>query len=177
MSLNIKLFGKKILSKYSHNIMSCARPDLPSSDIYAEEITLHNVDSCADTTFSLKQMKKYLTKQKQYVKGFLFRKKESGELIGYLWITFRCGNELEYKIRHIDAFASFVYVFPQFRGNGYAGKMLVTIMHSLNLKELYLAVRKDNYSAVRAYEKVGFEFKEQKSFFRLLRINVPYVRL
>jgi len=56
---------------------------------------------------------------------------------------------------------STVYTNPEYRGKGYASK-LVTHIHNLNLKEgnrSFLQVAKTNVAAIKLYEKLGFRIR------------------
>ena len=90
---------------------------------------------------------------------------------------YKGGNELEYRIRNIEAFIYNLMVIPSRRGNGIAGNMLHQLAESLTRKSItnvYLAVSQDNYSAIKAYNKAGFDIVSKKTFVRFLRVNLPY---
>ena len=102
---------------------------------------------------------------------------EGDELLGTLSVMYRGGNELEYRIRRIDAFIYNLAVPEAHRGRGIAGEMLRQVFDILadrGCSDVYLAVSADNASAIRAYEKAGFEVVGTKSFVRTLKINIPY---
>ena len=102
---------------------------------------------------------------------------DGNELLGTLSVMYRGGNELEYRIRHIDAFIYNLAVMETYRGRGVAGIMLERLFITLadrGYKDVYLAVSTDNTSAIRAYEKAGFVVEDMKSFVRTLKINIPY---
>lgn len=93
---------------------------------------------------------------------------------------YRGGNDLEYRIRGIDAYIFDVYVNEAHRGSGYAGKMIRRAMEHLHQKGIdtaHLAVALTNQSAIRAYEKVGFTTEYDLRFARVLKVNVPYHKL
>ncbi len=58
------------------------------------------------------------------------------------------------------AYLGFMYVVPEYRGQGINGKIIDEIsiwVKSKNLTELRLNVYDQNHTAIRAYEKAGFE--------------------
>lgn len=93
---------------------------------------------------------------------------------------YKGGNDIEYKIRNIDAYIFDVYVNKAHRGSGYAGQMIRCVMdylHSKGIDTAYLAVALSNKSAIRAYEKVGFTTEYDRKFARVLKVNIPYHKL
>lgn len=93
---------------------------------------------------------------------------------------YKGGNDLEYKIRNVDAYIFDVYVNETFRGAGFAGEMIrceMEHLHHNGLETACLAVALSNKSAIRAYEKVGFVTAYDKKFARVLKINIPYYEL
>ena len=57
------------------------------------------------------------------------------------------------------AYLGFMYVLPQFRGQGINGRIIDALKewaYSHNTRELRLEVYSDNISALNAYEKIGF---------------------
>ena len=91
---------------------------------------------------------------------------------------YKNGDELEYRIRNIDAFIFNVFINEELRGNGYCGKMIQLLVSRLKMEksisEVYLAVSEDNLAAINAYHKIGFISVYKKRFFRVLRHNIPY---
>lgn len=86
-------------------------------------------------------------------------------------------DDLEYRIRSIDAYIFDVYVNSSYRGKGYAGEMIRQLMeylHAKNIDIAHLAVSTKNEKAIRAYEKAGFSTVYDRSFARVLKINIPY---
>lgn len=114
---------------------------------YQRELTLQNkIDSKID--FSIEFAKKdfceslidgYDTKNSHILKAT-----ENGEIKGYLW----------YFVRENDVFfISTLLVFPQFRNQGIASKML----NSLKCKTIMLHVFESNKGAIEFYQRRGFE--------------------
>lgn len=90
---------------------------------------------------------------------------------------YKGSDDLEYRIRNIDAYIFDVFVNEKYRGNGYAGEMIRRLMEYLHKKGIDsadLAVSLSNTSAIRAYEKIGFTTVKDCSFARILKINIPY---
>ena len=86
-------------------------------------------------------------------------------------------DDLEYRIRNIDAYVFDVFVNNSCRGRGYAGEMIRQLMcylHGKGIDSAYLAVSVSNESAIRAYKKTGFTTVKDLNFARVLKINIPY---
>ena len=63
------------------------------------------------------------------------------------------GNEIQYRIRNIDAFIFDAFVSESYRGKSFVGEMIKCLADKEladNIK-MYLAVRTDNHSAIKAY--------------------------
>ncbi|MEP3891065.1 MAG: GNAT family N-acetyltransferase [Hellea sp.] len=69
-------------------------------------------------------------------------------------------RSLEYVVPDYHAFIGFLYVAPAYRGRG-VNKLILNHLFDWarrnNLPDIHLTVYPENGSAVRAYEKVGFE--------------------
>ena len=101
-------------------------------------------------------------------------------VLGTIGVMYKGANDIEYRIRHIDAYIFSVFIKEEYRHNGYAGIMIKKLGDYLETKgidDAYLAVSIKNKNAIRAYKKVGFEIVNQKIFLRVLKINVPYHKL
>jgi GNAT superfamily N-acetyltransferase len=58
------------------------------------------------------------------------------------------------------AYLGFMYTLPEYRGKGVNARIVERLKqwsYARGLKEIRLTVYNDNHSAIRAYEKVGFE--------------------
>ena len=88
------------------------------------------------------------------------------------------GNEFQYRVRKTDAFVFDVYVSPDLRGRGICGQMfkyVFQILKEKNRKMVALGVRANNESAIKAYKKLGGDFRKRKRFVQLFRrFNIPY---
>ncbi len=80
------------------------------------------------------------------------------ELVGSAYIDIREGKP--YLRHHHYGYLGFMYVLPEYRGQGVNGKIMDELVHiakQKNITELRLDVYSDNDSALRAYEKAGFK--------------------
>ena len=119
-----------------------------------------------------------LLKNRSLCEGFIFS--DAGRPVGTIWVMYQGANDIEYRIRRIEAYIFDVYINENYRGNGYAGEMICLLMkylHERGINSSYLAVAKTNKSAIRAYKKVGFKSIVDKKFARVLRVNIPYHEL
>lgn len=177
----ISLFGKCVFCIYNHYILSLdVKTTVPQqNNLSVETVTLSNYKQCAFGSFPILFMEKYLKHQPNYAKGFLF-KNPDGKNVGYIWVMLKGGKEVQYKIKHIDAFVFDVCVEKNFRRNGIASDMISYVndyLCKMGVKEMYLAVRKDNIPAVNLYKKIGFKLAGCRSFARICKINIPYYTL
>lgn len=181
--MGIKLFGKNVFQLYKHHIMKIDYKDLINYKINStfklRKINFDNIDEelkPIGTTISLTNLRKLLSINKTLVEGFIFEGMDSNK-VATIWVMYKGGNDLEYKIRNIDAYIFDVYVNKQFRGNGYAGEMISQLMDYLHKKEIetaYLAVSFTNQQAYNAYKNTGFTTVYDKKFVRALKVNIPY---
>ena len=82
----------------------------------------------------------------------------AGRLIGSRYAIRKASRH--YLTPPFHAFIGFLYVEPDFRGQGVNQRVLDHLFawaRANDLPEIHLTVYPDNASAIRAYEKVGFE--------------------
>ena len=174
----MKIFGKRVFTVYKHYVyrLNYSESNLvPVNRLEAFEVT--------DETFSMihgsKALYKMITEQKDRVQGFGF-KNEAGNVIGHLFIMYKGGVEVMYKIQNIDAYLFAVRIYSEYQGNGYAPEMISWIIKELHEKgfdTIYLTVQKKNKRAIKIYEKLNFKVIDQRSFIRILKLNIPYYTL
>lgn len=172
-----KLFGKNVLATFCHHIMSLSFDNATSfqSNLDLVRVT-EKSEEMIDGPYSIRTAKKIVSANKGYCDVFV-ASDVNGHKIGTISVMYRGGNDIEYRIRNIDAFIYNVFVDTEFRGNGYAGDMIRILMQHLygkGINKAYLAVSTNNHKAVRAYEKVGFVTEKDLRFVRVLKINIPY---
>lgn len=177
---SIKLFGKNVISTFSHHIMSLEYSSLnaTTNNLVMECITEHP-DKMIDGTYSVETAKDLLAKNKGKCDVFIFYDSNE-DVVGTLSVMYKNGNDIEYKIRKADAFIYNVLTEEKHRGRGYAGEMLRLLseyLYGKSIDKAYLAVSTNNTSAIRAYEKVGFVTEYDSSFIRVLKVNIPYKQL
>ena len=183
--MGLKLFGKNILQVYTQKIMkieyktAAGNPEKSSytlrkinNDIITEEL------APIGTTVTVSNLKHLLRVNGSRCEGFIFGADDTP--IGTIWVMYRGADDLEYRIRNIDAYIFDVYVNNLHRGKGYAGEMIRQLMeylHDKGINTAYLAVSMSNSSALRAYKKTGFTTVADKKFAGFLKINIPYHKL
>lgn len=177
---SIRLFGRTVFSTFKHHIMSLQySPNYTASNRLQMECITYQPEKFIDGTYSVPVARNIISRNKEKCDVFIFR--DSNEnVIGTLSVMYRDGNEIEYKIRKVDAFIYNVLVKDEYRRRGYAGDMLRLIsiyLHGKGIDKAYLAVSTNNMPAIRAYEKVGFVTEFDSSFFRVLKVNIPYKQL
>lgn len=184
--MGIKLFKKNIIQIYTHYIMRLDFCNVQMQEPYAA-FTLHKIDpndlekemKHIGKTVSYSHLKKLIRSNRELCEGFVFRNAQNSP-IGTIWIMHKGANDLEYRIRTIDAYIFDVYINRNQRGNGYAGEMirhLMCYLHQKGIDSAYLAVSQSNTRAIQAYQKVGFTIAAKKKFLRAFRINIPFYKL
>ena len=177
--MGIKLFGKNICQFYKHHIMkleykeTAANPDLNLCKI--------NLDQIAEelkpigTTVTVNNLNRLIQINIGRCEGFKLLR--GGYSIGTIWVMYKGSDDLEYRIRNIDAYIFDVFINNAYRGRGYAGEMIRQLMrylHGKGIDTAHLAVSVSNESAIRAYKKTGFTIVKDLNFARILKINIPY---
>lgn len=177
--MDIKLFGKNILRFYKHHIMRLDYKDVDcSSELILCKVNLECIAQelkPIGTTVSIQNLIRLVRKNPGKCEGFKLVDGEKS--IGTIWVMYKDSDDLEYKIRNIEAYVFDVYVNNDYRGHGYAGEMIRQLMrylHGRGIDTAYLAVSTANDSAIKAYKKTGFVTVEDLSFVRALKINIPY---
>lgn len=184
--MSLKLFGKNIFRVYTHHIMKIEYETVVGRQKQST-YTLRKIDSDSiseelepiGTTVTASNLKHLISVNGSRCEGFVFGGIDTSP-IGTIWVMYQGADDLEYRIRNINAYIFDVYVNSKYRGKGYAGEMICEIMEYLHKKGLntaYLAVSRRNISAIRAYKKIGFTTVADKKFVRFLKINIPYHKL
>lgn len=177
--MTIKVFGKRLLVTYSHFYYKLSFQSFKPADsgrLERFEISAAGYDRIPLSA----DLKRMLEQQPGYVTGYGFTDQD-GNVIGHVFLMTKGGNEVLYKIRNIDLYAFALRVFEPYRGNGYAGEIMSSVIDMLKndsgKQELYLTVKKDNKTAIKIYERLGFEQIGTKAFVRVGKINIPYLTL
>jgi len=179
----MKLFGKNICRVYEHCIMKMEEgavgtslPRLPEFHLRKIGLPVNPDDlSSVGTKTSVAGLSKIARANPGRCAAFVGEVAGTG--VGTLWVMYRGGTHVEYKIRNVDAFVFDVFVNPAHRGHGYAGMMLRELMAYLatsGIHDAYLAVSLDNTDAIRAYEKAGLRKVGHRKFLRILKVNIPF---
>lgn len=132
-------FRKKlqgIFSIRSHLIMCLDLMQLPQPNTL-RQFNLYKVEhdtELIDGTYSVQMQQNIISHNPGLVETFVL--KDKSETIGIMSVMYKGGNELEYKIRNIDAFVYNVLIRPEFRGNGYAGVMFILLSEYLKKKDI-----------------------------------------
>lgn len=174
--------SRQIFAFYNHWLMqysSIQYKEIGVEGVSCEKINNSNIDLCKrQTIFPVSIMEGYLKKHSKFVDGFLFKKGDQ-DVVGFVWVMYKGGNESQYRVRHCDALVFDVYVDEKMRGKGLCGFMLSCIIKDLKEKRgvntIRLSVRKNNYSAINAYIKNGWEIIGARKFVQFFRRkNIPY---
>ena len=181
--MEIRLFGKNILRFYSHHIMEISYADAKTGLSEDPELALEKIDpdrfseivSQVGSTVTTANLRRLIAANGERCEGFVL--KRQGKPVGTAWVLYKGADDLEYRIRSIDAYLFGVYVNEAWRGRGYAGAMLRRVaeyLHGRGIDRACLTVSVSNESAIRAYEKTGFRTIYDRKFARFLKMNIPY---
>lgn len=137
--MGLKLFGKNIYQVYTHHIMRIDYDTiLEKTETFKTNLTLKQIKSDnikqeldpVGTTVTVANLQRLVRKNPSLVEGFVISDAR-GNSVGTIWIMYKGGNDLEYRIRDIDAYLFDVYMNEKYRGNGYAGQMIRLVMDYL----------------------------------------------
>ena len=93
---------------------------------------------------------------------------------------YKGGNELQYRIRNVDAFGFDFCVFDKYKGNRYIELIIYEILLYLrkkNINKLYASVRTNNYAAIKAYQRMNMNIESIKRFGRIISLRIPYLKI
>lgn len=177
----IRVFGKTLAIRYDHRLirfpLSRSYETPAGGKAYAvRRIDAQNAELCR-INMSAKGISRYLQAE-DTICGYLFQDPETGEAVGYYWLFFRGAREAEYTVRGDGSAAliSNIYVFEAFRGQRILGQLLLhafSVCRERGVQELYASVRRNNASAWKGYDRIGYEEAGSRRFFRLLGHNIP----
>lgn len=183
--MGIKLFGKNILQVYRHRIMRIDYKTVVKDASSIRKCSFRRIKKSSiardmeavGSTITTANLERLVKTNPHLCEGFILY--DPGNTpIGSIWVMYRGGNDLEYRIRNTDAYIYGVYIRPEYRGNGWAGVMISRLMRYLHIRKridcAVLAVSRKNASAIRAYRKAGFADIGDKEFIRFMKINIPY---
>lgn len=179
-NFSIRLKQRTVFEYCDHFLMRFVLADcrcVNHPEVYRVNISLSNVDDCNGLGFSVVRMRNYLLKQSAHMKGYIYYNKIDNNPVGCVWVAYKGANEFQYRIRKIDAFGFDFAVNNAYRGQGIVGFMIYELLLSLEnegIDVLYASVRKNNKSAIRAYEKIGAVIVGTKKFYRFAGIRIPY---
>lgn len=176
----ISIFGYNIFTFFKHYIMELEekKPVKASENVDIREISCGDFEALEklggfDIGFIKKLKKKYDGK----ISGVIALL--DGVPAGYAWISKKGARDRQYVLKHGDYLIFDVYVSEKYRGKGIAPLMIGNLTEKFTSKngreKVLLAVRENNYSAIRAYEKTGFKKVSKKRFCRVLKINIPQI--
>lgn len=85
-----------------------------------------------------------------------------GEILSYIAFT-KANNRIIKNCEKNDYYTIFLWTYPEYRGKGLATKMSESMLNdlTLNYKNFYKTISKDNLSSIRVAEKCGFSIKSE----------------
>jgi GNAT superfamily N-acetyltransferase len=97
-----------------------------------------------------------------YLEGFVFL--HAGQTVGYAMIAKSFSTEFGRQCVWIED----IYLQPQVRGQGMAGKFFAFLEKAFPDAILRLEAEEENHGAVRAYRKAGFDVMPYLEMYKLL---------
>lgn len=183
-NFTVYLLGHNVFEFCNHKLISFSKTDfntvIDNKRVYKKLIDNTNVDICKRAPYSFSNIKNYINTQSDNLNGLIYYLKDTDKPVGCLWIMYKNGDELQYRIRNIDAFGFYFCVFDEYKGKGLINDMIqdaVDFLSEKGIDRLYASVRKNNLSALKAYKKVGYRFEKNKRFCTLLKIRIPYPKI
>lgn len=178
MGKTFKIGGHCVYSEYRHYILEYnLMPDISPSLLIFERLTIDNVNQIRGGGFSVSNVIRLLKKDVGLIEGFLFRTPNSGEIVGFGILGYKGAKEFHYTVNNVDAFIVELAVMPLFRRQGFSQEILSCI-NSICFKKgfhsIKLAVKTDNFAALAAYKKFGFNKVKEIKFKRFLRLEFPF---
>lgn len=179
-SFCISILGYNIFTFFKHYIMELEekKPVKELEDVDIREISYGDFEELDKLGgFDLG----YVEKLKKKYDGKIFGVMAyfDGVPAGYAWILKKGARDRQYVLKHGDYLIFDVYVSEKCRGKGIAPLLIENLTEKFTLKKgrekVLLAVRENNHSAIRAYEKIGFKRISKKSFCRILKVNIPQI--
>ena len=170
--------GHHVMTSYNHLIIRIPTAVFSlNSKFSIEPINYSNISEIDGGDFSIIELKKEMSKNRERIEGFICRD-TSGMRLGYLWIMYKGGNEFQYRVRNTEAFFFDCYVFPEARRRGIANALFKYCLTHLNEKGIdyaTLACRKNNQPALNLYiNKLDGVVIGRKRWIRIWRIKIPY---
>ncbi len=180
---SIKIFNHNLYTFYNHWIYKITQQGLSNLkiNINGEQyrailMDKNTIPCCQNSEFSIEYMQKLKeTYPQQFVGIILFNL--DNEICGYICGLYPDSKEIQYKIKYVDFFVKYVYVYPEFRGKNLVSVLFKELFRAIRPDQLCLAVRKNNLPAIKAYEKIGGVRLREKKFVRILKFNFPYHKL
>jgi len=175
-NFTVKIFGKNIVTYFNHIIMEISRENFVCDCEHNEFIVKEmNEDVLEDMKISeFGNLQARILKNKYPDKFCGLALYLGNDICGYICGLRPMSREVQYQIKNCEFFVKYVFVYEEFRGKRIASKLFEELFKKLEENSLTLAVRKNNISAIRAYNCLGGESVCEKKFLRVLKLNIPY---
>ena len=172
----INIFSKCVFSVANHYIISFKTEDYnnihdPVIKVSLQKITRDNVKNIGSES-----IKYYLNEHPKISEGFYLRT-EDNKPVGHVGILYNGGTRLAFHLKTIDALLFDVFICEDFRRKGLCEYMIKRVLQYLHdekhIDKAYLAVRRNNHPARRAYDKIGGKIESRKISIRVCKIPIP----
>lgn len=174
--ISIKFRNRNILTCYNHYIMNLhsnnGNFDCELTGLECRIMTAEDIANFGESEFSLNYI--IFLSQKYPLNFFGLILYCDGKPCGYICGMTPDSQEVQYKIKNCDFFVKYVFVSQEFRGKRIASELFKQLFLNIKADNVTFAVRKNNLSALKAYEKMGSKIIRNKKFIRVLRYNIPY---
>ena len=180
-NLTICVCGKGLAVFFDHGLIRFPVEKLCAASSAAQQYRVREIDESnaklCRVNMSAEALSQYLSAGMP-IRGYLFYDSQANEAVAFYWLFFQGAKEREYTIRGLGdaALISYIYVFEPYRGNRFIQTLLRhagTVCREAGVSYLYASVRKNNLSAWKAYDRIGYEYIGRRRFIRLLGKNLP----
>lgn len=174
-NFSIKFLGRNIWTFYNQSIMNLSRSsavyNCSLDNIECKPMTDETLTDCIGE-FSIEYIKTLKNKFSDKFLGLVLYHK--GEFCGYICGLMPQSREIQYRIKKCEFFVKYVFVAPEFRGKRIASELFRRLFEKTDARSVTFAVRKNNYSAMKAYLAMGAKVVAKRKFVRFLKVNIPY---
>lgn len=178
-NFSIKILNRNLFTYYNHLIYEiCDKIDcfFDTSKLKIELMNEDNISKCSNSDFDPKYILKLKKKYPNKFVGIILMT-EKGDICGYICGLYPKSKEIQYRIEYIDFFVKYVYIYPKYRGKRLVQVLFCRLFETIDKEKIFLAVRKNNMAAIKAYEKIGGKAVSKKKFIRILKLNLPYYKI
>lgn len=178
-NLTVKILGRNIFTYFNHIIMQISREsfvcDCKHNEFIIKEMNEDVFKDMKTSEFGNLQARALKNKYPDKFCGLALYLED--DICGYICGLRPVSREAQYRIENCEFFVKYVFVYEKFRGKRVASKLFEELFKKTGENTLTLAVRKNNISAIKAYQRLGGKSICENKFLRVLKLNIPYYKV